>query len=319
MMLAEFGELLLSLYKAARETSVQEFQSQVIARVRSHVDFSSAWWGVCGKNGARIVIYQSFFYNLPSTFYDDWNAISTNDRLAYAVADNPGVTISAVHDPNDAEEIVHLAQRYGIYSALSTVQLETSSGLGLFLSLYRSADVAPFNEDERTLVQLMTPHLMEAWQDNWRKGITRDIVEKQILSAVVDPGGVLIDAGTSFCQRILLEWPDWKGGILPKPIHNMVVARSGQYRGKHIEVFVREALPSGTVGLSCTPRLAPLLSNREESVAREYAAGLSYKEIAKRLDLSPTTVRSYLRDCYLKLGVTNKCELGSRMEISRDH
>lgn len=306
MMLAEFNKLLLSLYRTARETSVREFQSKVIEHVRSHVDFSAAWWGICSKNGAGIVIYQSFFDNLPSTFYADWNAISTDDRLAYAVADNPGVTILATDDPSDADEIVHFIQRHGIHSALSTLQPATSSGLGLFLSLYRSAGAVPFNEDERALVQLMTPHLMEAWQDNWRKGITRDMIDKQTLSAVVGPNGVLIDAGTSFCQRILLEWPDWNGGILPKPIHNMVVMRSGQYRGKHIEVSVMDAFPSGTVGLSCTPRMIPILSNREESVAREYAAGLSYKEIAKKLHLSPATVRSYLRDCYLKLGVNNK-------------
>ena len=34
-------------------------------------------------------------------------------------------------------------------------------------------------------------------------------------------------------------------------------------------------------------------------------------EIAKLLALSPATVRTYLRNCYLQLGVKSKVELGS--------
>ena len=51
------------------------------------------------------------------------------------------------------------------------------------------------------------------------------------------------------------------------------------------------------------------LSTREREVADAYAAGQSYKEIARELGLSPTTVRSHLRAVYGKLGVTSKIEL----------
>ena len=51
------------------------------------------------------------------------------------------------------------------------------------------------------------------------------------------------------------------------------------------------------------------LSNREQEVAAAYAAGQSYKEIARDLGLSPTTVRSHLRTVYSKLGVTSKIDL----------
>jgi DNA-binding CsgD family transcriptional regulator/Tfp pilus assembly protein PilF len=51
------------------------------------------------------------------------------------------------------------------------------------------------------------------------------------------------------------------------------------------------------------------LSNREHEVATAYAEGQSYKEIARFLGISPTTVRSHLRTIYSKLGVTSKIEL----------
>lgn len=51
------------------------------------------------------------------------------------------------------------------------------------------------------------------------------------------------------------------------------------------------------------------LSKREKEVAGAYAAGQSYKEIARDLGISPTTVRTHLRTVYGKLGVTSKIEL----------
>ena len=59
---------------------------------------------------------------------------------------------------------------------------------------------------------------------------------------------------------------------------------------------------------------AETLSKRELEVASAYASGESYKEIARTLGLSPTTVRTHLRTVYTKLGVTSKIELARFLE-----
>jgi DNA-binding NarL/FixJ family response regulator len=51
------------------------------------------------------------------------------------------------------------------------------------------------------------------------------------------------------------------------------------------------------------------LSNREREVARGFAKAHSYKEIALETNLSPATVRHYLRIIYEKLGINDKAEL----------
>lgn len=58
---------------------------------------------------------------------------------------------------------------------------------------------------------------------------------------------------------------------------------------------------------------AELLSKRELEVAAAYAEGLSYKEIARDLGVSPTTIRSHLRTVYGKLGVTSKIALSQAL------
>jgi DNA-binding CsgD family transcriptional regulator len=51
-----------------------------------------------------------------------------------------------------------------------------------------------------------------------------------------------------------------------------------------------------------------LLTKREREILREVAGGASNDEIARRLWLSPHTVRTHLRHIYKKLGVRNRTE-----------
>lgn len=51
------------------------------------------------------------------------------------------------------------------------------------------------------------------------------------------------------------------------------------------------------------------LSNRERQIADDYARGENYQQIADRLCLAPSTVRTHLATIYRKLGVSSKLEL----------
>ena len=48
------------------------------------------------------------------------------------------------------------------------------------------------------------------------------------------------------------------------------------------------------------------LSDRQHDILRRLAEGDSYKEIANRLGLSPSTVRSHLQAIYIKLDVSDR-------------
>lgn len=57
------------------------------------------------------------------------------------------------------------------------------------------------------------------------------------------------------------------------------------------------------------PGLEARLSAREREVAHLAACGLGDKEIARRLGISPTTVRTHIDHAYRKLGVNNRVAL----------
>jgi len=62
------------------------------------------------------------------------------------------------------------------------------------------------------------------------------------------------------------------------------------------------------------PNDTSVLSNRENQIAEDYAQGESYQQIADRLRLAPSTVRTHLATIYRKLGVSSKLELRDRLK-----
>jgi DNA-binding NarL/FixJ family response regulator len=61
------------------------------------------------------------------------------------------------------------------------------------------------------------------------------------------------------------------------------------------------------------PRMADLLSPREQEIARMVAQGFTNKEIASVLDISSWTVSTHLRRIFSKLDVTTRAAMVARL------
>ncbi len=66
-------------------------------------------------------------------------------------------------------------------------------------------------------------------------------------------------------------------------------------------------------GAAATHRPEPRLSEREREVANLAACGLADKEIARRLGIAITTVRTHLDHAFRKLGVDNRMKLVNKL------
>ena len=75
--------------------------------------------------------------------------------------------------------------------------------------------------------------------------------------------------------------------------------------GRHLTVYLLdgEAPDSGN-----SVRTSPQLSPRQRDVIELVAEGLTSMEIAERLDISPETVRTHLRNARLKFGASTKAQ-----------
>ena len=87
-----------------------------------------------------------------------------------------------------------------------------------------------------------------------------------------------------------------------------VAGTSLEQRGRLFEAFV----PSAESPPSPAQPGGEVLSEREREVLALVAAGLSNKQIARRLDISPNTVKTHTRNLFAKLNVARRTEAVAR-------
>ncbi|MFD2273611.1 response regulator transcription factor [Undibacterium arcticum] len=239
-----------------------------------------------------------------NSFVQEWEAICPRDDLRESVVGHPGVTaLKSGHSPD--RDLRRFDARHGLHSALSTVVNDKTGTLVQFISLFRPESAPPFSQRERDLKELIMPHLMQAWNTSWREAPADSGQPSALLAA----DGRLICADDHFLSTMYAAWPNWNGKQIA-----LTPSQGAGFSGPHAATAkiaidpVRGSAP-GTVRVSISAGPRGALSNRERAVAERYATGLSYKEIAKTLNLSPATVRSYVKSCYEKLSVSNKSQL----------
>lgn len=303
--------LLLDLYRYARELPLAEFQEQALARLRAHLSFDSAWWGVSAPNRN---IHSSFPYRLPDhyeTFYRE--SVSETDTLAQATLDCPGTAVYFTPvDMGHSPGLNRLAGRFGIRQALCASLTLPTLNLITFLSLYRHESAPPFVEEERAFLELVVPHMWATWSSNWTSNWIvpgSAGAQSSVSHAIADQCGTLHRAEPQFLELMRMEWPQWEGPILPAELQSQLRTR-GRYGGR---VTTLQHTPvRGLTLLEIRMRsVLESLTPRELAVAAAFGEGQSHKAIASRFGLSPATVRHYLRTIYAKTNVSNKAELAN--------
>lgn len=58
------------------------------------------------------------------------------------------------------------------------------------------------------------------------------------------------------------------------------------------------------------------LTRREQDALRGISLGLSNKELAERMNISPNTVKAFLHVIMIKLGVTTRAEIAARIQLA---
>jgi DNA-binding NarL/FixJ family response regulator len=80
----------------------------------------------------------------------------------------------------------------------------------------------------------------------------------------------------------------------------------------HAALVVDHLARSGRSGVSAADEVGGLLSAREQEVLRLLAEGMTDREIASALAISPRTVESHVSSVLRKLGVRNRAEAAQR-------
>jgi len=311
--------LLLEIYRAARERETGEFEEFAIAAIKRRLfKFDSAIWGT-GQMRADggVTPHVVHLHEQPRESLQAWAALNVSDPVAKMCMAQPGLPIR-FHAPtlfaNKASSPMRAyAKRYGRQSYMVCgVHHPAHTDLLAWLSLYRHDPENLFTEEERCCYRDFMIHLNEAQEINRRLQLQRTPTpnEPNQVLAIADIQGYLHTPWPEIEELLLGEWFGSRSGRLPPPLLEALAASAdGCYRGRTI--IVRSRMISGLLFIrACRSKPVGSLSSREWQVANSIAHGMSAKQAARELGLSPATIRVHLQNIYLKLGVHSQAELG---------
>lgn len=309
----DLSVLLLNLYAFANQTGIGEFENGFFRMLGSLLPFDAGWTGVATLTPGGPVTHNSFTWGLPATFFADWVKVRDCDPLVLGTRGLYGKSMAiSIVAPGVAPRFRDWAIRYGLAQLMVVCTLDHRFGLTTFLSVYRRALDKPFSVEDARKVEDVIPHLSAALTINRSFQLTRERGAALVVSparAICDSLGAVHQADKAFQTMLHRDWPFYANQALPQPLVEWLRGgASHPFAGEHVTIHC--APMAGLFQLEARARSElDRLSPRELVAIQHYGDGLSHKEVAQRMAISPATVRHYLRCAYRKLGMHDKSEI----------
>jgi DNA-binding CsgD family transcriptional regulator len=196
---------------------------------------------------------------------------------------------------------------FGIERILSSIHLEQNSDIFTLLTLYRYDRDRPFSTREKRTQSRLLFHLLSAYSHRQLLELTDD--QNEFSYALVDHQGVYHAVDQKFLALLpphLATKQKFPFDLTFKDNHvqciDSKVKLSFSREGELIKVGLRSIAP------------LDLLTEREQQIVAELSQGKTFKQVAKSLELSPSTVSNHLYRIYDKLNIHSRSELISLMK-----
>lgn len=307
---------LLDLYKLTGRGPSLELGRQVFDLVQKSLPFDSGLWGTFTHTAEGPRPHWGYLHGLPADMLQEYENVKQHDVVNQRAVANCGRTLNVSLERSRQTahpDIVRHARRWGMEHTLATMHLESPINLYTAVCLYRNDAKRPFTEAERRFNEAIVPHLVQAWHLNAFQFLDAPPAAPQGVPsarALVDRFGVLHNAEPSWSALLRREVAKWEGPYLPPPFVAAIQRGEQAYKGRALVMSLLGQLPDQLFLIGLRAR-APIdqLSPRELMVAREFASGKTYKQIAGLFGTSPTTVRTQIQIIYTKLGIRTKVAL----------
>ena len=311
--LLTFSQSLLRLVGLARERRLEDFMPEALRVVQKDLGLRAVWWGWVAeaeREGNAPVVHLNGSLGLPEDFADEWAQVADGDDFARSSIRMPGQVLRLSADEVVVPEpsVDSFVKRHDLFHAMALTAPESASGMMFFIAGYRGTPDPAFSETDAVVFGEFAQHLLQLIQQNLREVLALASDAHADSLGLISAQGRPLFLGQALSRQIKQHWPEWDRHQVPAqllqqfadaPCVMPVGLETLEIRGHGDRFLIRLTAEQS----------APLLAPRQRRVAVLYAAGHSYKAIAQTLGLSPATVRTYLRDCYARLGVSNRVAL----------
>jgi DNA-binding CsgD family transcriptional regulator len=320
-----FNQALVALYDLAEHAAHNEFHAGALNLLQPWIKFDGAvlWMGNIDTGTVTNLLPADSLMHQPNQTISWINtkigAIESVIKAAAIGLKHPiqwNYTISI--DQYDGAAAVNPLSEQKLRHVILFGENQAAHQSGRWVMLHREG-VLPFDATEARYLHMAWLHLKRSMDLNRARVLDRhDPKRVQRASALIDDQGLIMAADYHFHLLLSREWPNHQTTRLPSEVVRNFIEGCGPFRGQRIEILMVQQ--PGYITCTASPiDLSPDLTPREYMVARRYANGLSHKEIARELHISPHTVRNQIAHLYGKLGVHDKATLTQHLVSKTGH
>jgi DNA-binding CsgD family transcriptional regulator len=290
------------------------FRREALQLLRSQLDFQAAVWGTASI-GAGLSFREVMLFGLPDDAAGVAAAAASADPRLMQVLGAPGAAHAYSITPDDPPVLQQHAEELDIQHIMSIAAFDVELGLANGIVLLRPQRQRGFAERDCVMMEAAFPHLLRAWSENQTTALKREIYanSRQPRFAAASHHGILAAVDEEFLRLFRLEWPDWRGPLLPEPVRALLLGSDAErFAGRSIILSVRRG---HDVSLLQVRRrvAADDLRPRERTVAELCASGASYRDIADRLGIAPSTARNHIAAVHRRLGVNRNSAIAAML------
>ncbi|MFN4350400.1 MAG: helix-turn-helix transcriptional regulator [Hylemonella sp.] len=311
--------VLLKLYRLSHELPIGSFQDAALEEVKTLVPFDSSMWGTANLRYGTEMHTVHLHQKSPEMLVE-YDTVKDRDTIARSLTQAPRTTVTVNADHSfggrDHREMRHFLSRHEHENMIVTAAYNADNHMAHWMSLYRADLDDHCTQAERELIATLAPHVMQALALNRLTHLDRMATADRALlpygAAITDPNGCIHHIDAHLQSLLRAEWNGWNGAMLPYELLSACQAGSFQYVGRTcmIECKFEHDLLFLRARARCK---ADALTQREQTIARFIAKGLSHKEVALELNRAPATVRNQIQTIYGKLEVSNIASLIEEM------
>jgi len=308
---SQINQLILRIYQTVDQCSSNQLKEALFETLQDHIPFDSGKWIVGRLNNNSFEVYSLCSYLLPEENLYTNAAIDFQDTVTRPMFDNPGRTLnidsaSLVEHRPQLSPSQALGSQRNLRASLNTLVKRDGFTDESVITLYRTAEDPDFTEEERQLVEMICPHMVQAFHLGAQMKQSQEWDGNQHW-AIVDNQNYI-----RYCSD---DFRGFISGQINEPVEqtlpDQVIAALKQ-REPHLGTMSleRRSLAGNAEFISLVDRgVLSQLTPSEKRVVEHYARGLSYKKVAQQLDISHHTVIKHVNNVYRKLNINNKNQL----------
>ena len=305
------------LYLATSKIELAEYREWALSQLQQLIEFDGAIW----SNGHQqtIKFHNHTLVNVPKSLTQTLLDNLSINPIVEKLFENLGAPVDMrdlMSDEHFYQSEIYLKcfKPHSVERILSSIHLDERTGLFTVLTLYRFKRDSPFSEQDKQIQAQVLFHLLTAanhalFLQLEQSENSKLQAHKNSHKAICDQHGYFHQTQTSFIDLLASTYNkknETNNSLLKLPFKLDINKKSYEIDNLQVELkpfndlFLVEIWPQGPLDS---------LTIREQEIVQLLAQGLTFKEAARKLDLSPSTVSNHLYRIYQKLNIGSKSEL----------